>query len=362
MRRCVGVLAEAYSKWERRAPLTPAHVAKLVRDGIEVRVTPSTKRVFTNAEYVEAGAMVTNDLSPANAILGVKQPANGSLLPDKTYLFFSHVIKAQPENMALLDEILEKKVRLIDYECIRKDGGGSTPRLVAFGTFAGKAGIIDGLRGLGLRLLGLGHSSPFLALGTAGTYADYADARRAIGAVGAQIAKHGVPAPFSPLVFGIAGTGNVSRGAIDALGALGTPTAQSLPTVAAAAARALRACAVPARSSRALSCTRLRFVDPACRGGGGRVGGRQRAAQTLITGWHRWEPRAQGLRVCARHGALCRPRGRLGEWRRLRPRALLRPPGGLLTHLPLDDRPSPLRPGHHHVGARPCCECDRPLL
>ena len=129
MRRSVGLLAEAYSKWERRAPLTPEHVAGLVASGTKVFVQPSTKRVFTDGEYASQGAVITPDLSEANAILGVKQPLNGSLLNDKTYLFFSHVIKGQPENMALLDEVLSKKVRLIDYECIREGGGSSSPRL-----------------------------------------------------------------------------------------------------------------------------------------------------------------------------------------------------------------------------------------
>jgi alpha-aminoadipic semialdehyde synthase len=31
-------------------------------------------------------------------------------------MFFSHVIKAQPENMGLLDEIRERHIRLFDYE------------------------------------------------------------------------------------------------------------------------------------------------------------------------------------------------------------------------------------------------------
>jgi hypothetical protein len=31
-----------------------------------------------------------------------QQPNIDDLLPDKTYFFFSHVIKGQPENMALL--------------------------------------------------------------------------------------------------------------------------------------------------------------------------------------------------------------------------------------------------------------------
>jgi len=226
MRRSIGLLAERYSKWERRAALTPSHVEQLVRRGVDVLVQPSSRRVFSDSEYVRAGASITADLSGANAIFGVKQAANGSLLPDKTYLFFSHVIKAQQENMALLDEVLEKNVRLIDYECVREGGGGSMPRLIAFGDFAGKAGVIDAFRGLGLRMLSLGYSTPFLAVGPAHSYQDYADATRAIKAAGDQIREHGLPAAVSPFVVTVCGTGNVSRGARETLNALGPETVE----------------------------------------------------------------------------------------------------------------------------------------
>lgn len=108
-RRSVGLLAELYSKWERRSPLTPTNVKTLVDKGVEVIVQPSTKRIFTDSEYVRAGASISSDLSRANAIFGVKQPVVGSLLPEKTYVVFSHTIKAQPANMPLLDEFLDKK-------------------------------------------------------------------------------------------------------------------------------------------------------------------------------------------------------------------------------------------------------------
>jgi hypothetical protein len=39
---------------------------------------------------------------------GVKRPTLDNLIPNKTYFFFSHTIKAQPENMDLLDAALEK--------------------------------------------------------------------------------------------------------------------------------------------------------------------------------------------------------------------------------------------------------------
>ena len=221
LRRCVGLLRESYSKWERRAPLTPNQVSRIVTKGVDVLVQPSTKRVYTDAEYVAAGAVLSEDLTPAAAILGVKQVPADALIPERTYLFFSHTIKAQPENMELLDACLEKRVRLIDYECVRQDGNQSAPRLIAFGEFAGRAGMINGLRGVGMRLLALGHSSPFLSIGPAHSYDSYADVRRALGTVGKRIAHGGVPSAFAPFVIGIAGTGNVSRGACDALSAIG---------------------------------------------------------------------------------------------------------------------------------------------
>jgi alpha-aminoadipic semialdehyde synthase len=64
----------------------------------------------------------------------------------RTYCFFSHVIKAQPENMGLLDAVLAKRTRLIDYECITDTGDRKGTRLVAFGRYAGIAGMVDVLQ------------------------------------------------------------------------------------------------------------------------------------------------------------------------------------------------------------------------
>lgn len=73
--------------------------------------------------YLNAGAMVQEDISEANVIFGVKQVPMEQLIPDKTYCLFSHTIKAQESNMALLDAILEKRIRLIDYEKLMDEKG-----------------------------------------------------------------------------------------------------------------------------------------------------------------------------------------------------------------------------------------------
>lgn len=55
--------------------------------------------------------------------------------------------------MELLDALLEKNIRLIDYECIRENKEDNPQRLVAFGKYAGNAGMFDFLRGIGEFLL-----------------------------------------------------------------------------------------------------------------------------------------------------------------------------------------------------------------
>lgn len=56
----------------------------------------------------QVGAIVQEDLSEASTIVAVKEVPINLLLPNKTYMFFSHTIKAQPYNMLMLDAILAK--------------------------------------------------------------------------------------------------------------------------------------------------------------------------------------------------------------------------------------------------------------
>jgi alpha-aminoadipic semialdehyde synthase len=58
--------------------------------------------------YANAGAITQEDIKNAPVIVGVKQIPIDCLLPNKTYCFFSHTIKAQEANMPLLDAMLEK--------------------------------------------------------------------------------------------------------------------------------------------------------------------------------------------------------------------------------------------------------------
>nr|XP_028953626.1 alpha-aminoadipic semialdehyde synthase-like [Malus domestica] len=83
----------------------------------------------------------------------------------------------------------------------------------SFGKYAGRAGFIDFLLGLGQRYLSLGYSTPFLSLGASYMYPSLAAAKAAVISVGEEIATLGLPSGICPLVFVFTSSGNVSSGA-----------------------------------------------------------------------------------------------------------------------------------------------------
>jgi alpha-aminoadipic semialdehyde synthase len=165
----------------------------LTDKGIKVLVQPCTRRIFSSKEFEESGAIIQESLDEASFILGVKRLPLSLINAPKNYMFFSHVIKAQPYNMDLLDHVLATKARLFDYECITKGGRADQPRLVAFGKFAGIAGMIDGLQGLGQRLLAEGFSTCFLHVPPAFVHQGLDEARNTLRSVGKLIEQYGFP-------------------------------------------------------------------------------------------------------------------------------------------------------------------------
>lgn len=94
-----------------RAPLNPDQVRHLIEEhNFRVIVQPSSLRIFSNDEYIDAGATLSEDLSDACLILGIKKMSPASIQPGKSYMFFGHVIKAQKSNFDILDKLLESKV------------------------------------------------------------------------------------------------------------------------------------------------------------------------------------------------------------------------------------------------------------
>jgi alpha-aminoadipic semialdehyde synthase len=206
----LGIRREDKSKWERRVPVTPPDAAEFQRkDGIPVIVQPSDIRAFTDEEFVEAGVTVQESLSPCPVVVGIKEMPEDFFEPDKTYVFFAHVIKGQPYNMPMLQRMLDLGCTLIDYERVVDE---KDRRLIFFGWHAGVAGLIDTLWALGQRLTWEGVSNPFAELRQTHTYHDLAEAKTALGHVRTKIEAEGLPEQVTPLIIGVAGYGNVSRG------------------------------------------------------------------------------------------------------------------------------------------------------
>ncbi|KAM4733473.1 alpha-aminoadipic semialdehyde synthase, mitochondrial [Anableps anableps] len=216
-RAVMAIRREDVNPWERRAPLAPRHVKELNNDGVKVLVQPSNRRAIHEKFYMKAGAIIQEDISEASLIVGVKRPPEEKVIPRKTYAFFSHTIKAQEANMGLLDDLLKKEVRLIDYEKM-VDANGY--RIVAFGQWAGVAGMINILHGLGLRFLVLGHHTPFMHIGMAHNYRNVSQAIQAVRDCGYEISIGLMPRSIGPLTFCFTGTGNVSKGAQDIINEL----------------------------------------------------------------------------------------------------------------------------------------------
>ncbi|XP_078138997.1 alpha-aminoadipic semialdehyde synthase, mitochondrial [Centroberyx gerrardi] len=216
-RSVVAIRREDINPWERRAPLAPRHVKELTHAGHRVLVQPSNRRAIHEKYYEKAGAVIQEDISEASLIIGVKRLPEEKVLPRKTYAFFSHTIKAQEPNMGLLDDLLKKEVRLIDYEKM-VDANGY--RIVAFGQWAGVAGMINILHGLGLRFLALGHHTPFMHIGMAHNYRNVSQAVQAVRDCGYEISMGLMPKSIGPVTFCFTGTGNVSKGAQDIINEL----------------------------------------------------------------------------------------------------------------------------------------------
>jgi len=207
----IGIRREDKNQWEGRAPLIPVDIEALQKyHGLEFVVQPSQIRAIPEHLYELSGAQVQEDLSACPLILAVKEIPPDFFEPEKTYLFFSHTIKGQTQNMPILQRMMELKDTLIDYERIIDSHGR---RLVFFGRFAGIAGMIDTLWIYGQRLAWEGVQTPFSHLNQALHYAHLDDVKRVMKRIATQIRRQGLPESITPLVIGIAGYGHVSAGA-----------------------------------------------------------------------------------------------------------------------------------------------------
>lgn len=200
----IGLIEEAKQPADKRVPLTPSQAKILMQTypNVEVVAQRSSSRAFVNDDYEAEGIKLVDakELADCDLLMGVKEVPIDHLIDGKDYMFFSHTIKKQPYNKKLFQAVLEKKIRLIDYETMIDDKG---TRLIGFGRFAGLVGAYNGLLTWGKRF---------------GEYAlprakDIDDLK--------QIMREARGVDFPAIKILVTGQGRVGKGAVEMLKAAG---------------------------------------------------------------------------------------------------------------------------------------------
>jgi len=194
----IGLIHERKNPPDNRVPLTPKQAAEFKKrfPNVDLVVEASPSRCFADAEYENLGVKVQSDMSDCDALLGVKEVPVDALIPDKTYMFFSHTIKAQVYNRKLLQAVLRHRITLIDYEVINWEDG---QRVLGFGHWAGIVGAYNGLLTYGLKTGDFDLKPAFKCV-------DFD-----------EMIEQGLSVLLKPIKIVISGTGRVGKGSLEVM-------------------------------------------------------------------------------------------------------------------------------------------------
>ena len=219
MNNVIGIMREGISKrGEKRVAITPKYAKDIVSWGHRLIVQsakhPKTfeiKRAFEDKEYKLAGAEISEDLSKAKVIFGLKEIHLTRLLPNKAYYTFSHTHKGQIKNRAMLKKLVDLDSTLIDYELITDDK--DYRKITAFTYNAGYAGMVDTLWTLGKRLTLSGRQNAFDLIPQAVEGQDLITVKNILRKVGKLIERNGTPENIPPIIVCFLGKGKTAHGA-----------------------------------------------------------------------------------------------------------------------------------------------------
>jgi alanine dehydrogenase len=145
-----GIIKERKNPPDRRVVFSPSELLLVKKQfpNADFKVESSDIRVFTDAEYIEKGFEVSDNMDDCDVLLGVKEVPVEALIPNKKYFFFSHTIKKQAYNRKLLQACIDKNIDLYDHETVVNE---KNTRLIGFGRYAGIVGAYNGIRAFGLK-------------------------------------------------------------------------------------------------------------------------------------------------------------------------------------------------------------------
>ena len=146
----IGILNEGKTPPDKRVPLTPFQCKELITQypNLSLVVQKSPIRCCDDEEYANLGIPLVDDVSDCDVLFGVKEVVKSELLEYKTYFYFSHTIKEQSYNRALLQTMIAKGISMVDYETLTHTNG---KRILGFGRYAGVVGCYNGFLAYGKR-------------------------------------------------------------------------------------------------------------------------------------------------------------------------------------------------------------------
>ena len=196
----IGILKEGKTPPDERVPFSPEQVREILdrHPVLDIEVQESNIRCFKDEMYSNLDIPIVSSVENCDIIMGVKEVPINELIDNKTYFFFSHTFKKQPYNRDLLRAILEKKITLIDYEGLSKNGF----RVIGFGRYAGIVGCYNAFITYGKRY-------KLYDLKSANECEDRDEMERELAKVKLD--------PNYPLRIAITGNGRVANGAMEVL-------------------------------------------------------------------------------------------------------------------------------------------------
>jgi alanine dehydrogenase len=198
----LGVIREGKVPPDFRVPLTPKQckAIEVLYPEVKVVVQRSPIRTYPDAAYAEQGIELVDSLADCDYIFGVKEVQIADLIPNKTFFFFSHTFKKQPYNRDLLNAVLDKKIRLVDYEVLKDK---YNKRIIGFGRYAGIVGCYNAFLTYGIK-------SGRYSMKTANECEDRKEVEQ-------ELKKVDLPADFRVVLTGFGRVGHGAREIIDLL-------------------------------------------------------------------------------------------------------------------------------------------------
>ena len=143
------------NKNEKRVPLIPNDIRILINNNFTIYVQSSSTRIYSDAEYEESGAIITNipwhNEKFKNAlIIGLKELDDVTKLDKHQHVYFAHCYKEQTNSNIILNAFKNSNSILYDFEYFLDYNSiynieNKPLRIISFGVYAGIAGSAIGL-------------------------------------------------------------------------------------------------------------------------------------------------------------------------------------------------------------------------